>query len=225
MKKSKVTAHKSGGRWTMVFVLGIALTWISLPASNGEDKIVFESVAPQAGRITIEGTSTLHDWEIKGDTIVGRMSLDAAATDIESALFDGNAIPEVQVEIPVESLESGRRRMDTETAKALNAARYKFITYKLTSMERAPDQPAERLEAGEENDVLHAVATGELTISGQTRTVTFPVTIADRNGGLTIRGAADLKMTDFGVEPPRLMLGALRVGDDINVQFVWEPNQ
>ncbi len=225
MKKNKGSVRKSGGRWAMAFALGLALTWIPPCMANGiDDKIVYDSEGSGAGRITIEGTSTLHDWEVGGDTIVGRITLDETAADMEAAWLDAAEALSAQVEIPVRSLESGRRRMDREMFSALNASEYPTITYRLTAMERMPEEHTVPEDDHDEGTV-HLLANGELTISGQTRTVTFPVTIAARNGSLKIQGQAALTMTDFGVEPPRLMLGALRTGDEITVQFNWAPER
>lgn len=208
------------------FAMGLALLGSLSFAARANDAIEYRSAVAGAGRITIEGTSTLHDWEVGGDTILGHVTLAEAGADLEAAWLDAAETLTAQVEIPVRSLASGRRRMDREMFSALNASEYPTITYRLTEMERMPEEH-EPPDPGDEpaGGVIILLATGELTISGQTRTVTFPVRIAERNGALKIEGQANLKMTDFGVEPPRLMLGALRTGDEINVGFTWEPER
>ena len=53
--------------------------------------------------------------------------------------------------------------------------------------------------------------TGPLTIAGQSREVTITGTAARQNGRLRVTGSKQLTMTDFGVKPPRLMAGTMRV--------------
>jgi len=56
---------------------------------------------------------------------------------------------------------------------------------------------------------------GHLTIHGQMRTITFPVT----RGGGKYRGEVVLKQRDFGIEPIRIAGAAVKVKDEIKVEF------
>jgi hypothetical protein len=57
--------------------------------------------------------------------------------------------------------------------------------------------------------------TGRLTIHGQARTITFPVTRASAK----YHGAVVIKQRDFGIEPIKVAGGAVKVKDEIRVQF------
>jgi YceI-like domain len=57
--------------------------------------------------------------------------------------------------------------------------------------------------------------TGRLTIHGQSRPVTFPVTRA--NG--RYRGAVTLKQRDFGITPISIGGGTVKVKDEIKIEF------
>ena len=57
--------------------------------------------------------------------------------------------------------------------------------------------------------------TGRLTIHGQTRPVTFPVTRA--NG--RYRGSVTLKQRDFGITPISIGGGTVKVKDEIKIEF------
>ena len=57
--------------------------------------------------------------------------------------------------------------------------------------------------------------TGRLTIHGQVRAITFPV--ARVNG--KYRGAVAIKQRDFGIEPIKVAGGAVKVKDELTVQF------
>jgi hypothetical protein len=57
--------------------------------------------------------------------------------------------------------------------------------------------------------------TGRLTIHGQARTITFPA--ARANG--RYRGEVAIKQHDFGIEPIKVAGGAVKVKDELKVQF------
>jgi polyisoprenoid-binding protein YceI len=57
--------------------------------------------------------------------------------------------------------------------------------------------------------------TGRLTIRGQARTIAFPV--ASVNG--RYRGEVTIKQRDFGIEPIKVAGGAVKVKDELKVQF------
>lgn len=61
--------------------------------------------------------------------------------------------------------------------------------------------------------------TGQLTIHGQTKSVTFPVT---RQNG-TYRGTVPLKQRDFGIQPISIAGGTVKVKDELKVQFEIVP--
>jgi polyisoprenoid-binding protein YceI len=57
--------------------------------------------------------------------------------------------------------------------------------------------------------------TGRLTVHGQTRSLTFPVVRV--NG--RYRGEVAIKQRDFGIEPIRIAGGAVKVKDELRIQF------
>lgn len=57
--------------------------------------------------------------------------------------------------------------------------------------------------------------TGRLTIHGQGRTITFPVARLDGK----YRGEVAIKQRDFGIEPISVAGGAVKVKDELRVQF------
>jgi polyisoprenoid-binding protein YceI len=61
---------------------------------------------------------------------------------------------------------------------------------------------------------------GELEMAGATHPITLmAVATESPNGGLQVSGMHELNMTRWGVRPPRLMLGTLRVREDVQVHF------
>ena len=177
--------------------LPLALALAALAASA-------DRFAPADGSmVKVEGTSTLHAWSVQSTTIAGRID----ATTPEQ--WNGDA--GVVVTIPVASIKSEHAKMDKLMAEALKAKQYPDIRYELTHATPQGGAAAFTVKA-----------TGKLTIAGVTRDVTLDIH-GTRNaaGRYTLTGAAPLKMTDFGIKPPKAMLGTIKTGDDVSVTFRW----
>ena len=188
---------------------GLVLTGTGLV--RGESWIKYE--AQPGSKVRIEGTSTIHDWTVESQMIGGAMELD---TSTAADLLSMKVKPKVEVAIPVRSLKSGKKPMDTVMYNAMKQADHPKIEYRLGEL--TPKG------AGEKPDTFVYTATGALTVSGVTRTNLMTVNISriDKNQ-LKVTGTTNLKMTDFGIKPPApdLALGLIKTGDDIKITFEW----
>ena len=155
-------------------------------------------------KITIEGTSTMHDWvsnvtEVKA---TGKLvTQDGALQDIQS----------LKVEIAVLGIKSEKgKTMDKKTWKALKEEAFPTITYQLKAIRSIePEDQDYKLQT-----------TGVLEIAGKAIDIDMAVTASLLNGqGIRFEGSKDLKMTGFEIDPPTAMFGALKTGDDITIRF------
>jgi polyisoprenoid-binding protein YceI len=89
----------------------------------------------------------------------------------------------------------------------LDANRYPAITFESTSV-------TARGSAG----ALDLSVAGKLSIHGQTRTVTAPVTMKVAGSQLTATGRFLIKQTDFGITPVSVG-GVVKVKDELNITF------
>ena len=175
-----------------------------------------------ASRLTVEGTSTLHHWMVEGKSVGGSLIFhenELASLWTTSGPLSQPLAPTVHVEIPVTSLKSGKRAMDEKMYEALKAKAHPMIVYHLESAKVTTRQTAQ----GHDADGSFAVeATGILTVAGVERTVDIPMHVGRLSDHrLEIRGDTALRMTEFGIDPPRAMLGALRAGDTVHVHWTW----
>jgi polyisoprenoid-binding protein YceI len=166
-------------------------------------------------KVKIEGTSTIHDWSVESQIIGGTVELDAAS---DADLKAMKVRPTVAVNIPVRSLKSGTKSMDSVMYEHMKQKDFPKIEYKLLELKPAA------AAAGAAAAAASFEAVGALTIAGVTKTNTMPVTF-DRPaaGQLKISGQAGLKMTDFGIKPPApdIGLGFIKTGDDVKISFEW----
>jgi polyisoprenoid-binding protein YceI len=177
--------------------------------------------AKPGSKVSIAGTSTIHDWTMDGQIIGGFMELPAGVEFDQSkstvtGVTGDKLNARVQASIPVRSLKSSHAGMDEVMQQAMNEKAHPKIQYRLTEM---------KLKAS------HAAGTpfefdtkGELVINGVTNVIALPVSIesADKTK-LKVIGKIPLKMTDYKIKPPApdIGLGLIKTGDDITISIEW----
>ena len=62
-------------------------------------------------------------------------------------------------------------------------------------------------------------ATGQLTIAGVQKDVALTGTAQPQADTLVMNGQYDLRMSDYGIKPPTLLLGAIKVADPVVIHF------
>ena len=154
-------------------------------------------------QFTIQGTSSLHDWEMVSNSFDG--SLGSIGENEASLQFE-----KIEVTVPVESLLSGKKVMDKKCYEALKFEEHPKIRYRFRKMENLKPTGAENYTA---------TFIGALTVAGQTKTVSIPVSIQQKGNQIRIEGAKPLKMSDFDVTPPKALLGTLKTGNEITIVF------
>lgn len=159
-------------------------------------------------KVSVAGTSTLHDWTVESARIEGEVTVP------EGFLAgDASVQPTVAVSIPARSLASGKKKMDDLMHGALRAEEHKSIQYRLVSA---------KPKSGAGSDRVVLDTRGRLTIAGKTREVPMEVEVLRQAGGrLLVKGTAAITMSDFGMKPPTAMLGTVKTGDDVTVRFEW----
>ena len=62
-------------------------------------------------------------------------------------------------------------------------------------------------------------AEGTLTIAGQSQPAILPGKLYPGGGGLWLDGQYTLKMSTFGIKPPTMMMGTIKVGDAVTIRY------
>jgi polyisoprenoid-binding protein YceI len=153
------------------------------------------------GKIVVKGTSTIHDWEMEATTFKASATM---TQDNEEKTIISNAV----VTIITENLKSESSSMDDKAYEALKSEKFKTISFRQTS-----DIKIQAFQ-------FTAQVKGNMTIAGQTKPVVLKISgQITENKELNITGTANLKMTSFGVKPPKAMMGAIKSGDEITIEF------
>lgn len=163
---------------------------------------------PQSA-LWIEGDSTLHRWS-STSTALG-FTADVPPGKSAEEILRGGLVKGVKVTVPIASLKSGETGLDKNMQKALKAGDEPDIVFQLDGYRIAKEGDAARIDA-----------TGTLSIAGKDRTIQLEAVWKTRDGRAVIDGRYPLEMTDYGVKPPTLMLGAIKVDKHVAVQFHLE---
>ena len=181
----------------------LAITVLALGASH---PAVDQLAIKEGSRLWFEGTSTVRDWNCQASRLDAVIDAEAGAP---AAVLGGQkAVRTVTLTIPVAQLNcNDNRTMNGHMWKALNSERHPAIQFVLTNYDVARAAPS------------RGTLQGTLMINGTTRPVTLPVAFEGAEGALRVTGTYALKMTDWGVAPPKLMMGAMKVGETVTVRF------
>lgn len=182
----------AAGAW--ILALGLAQA-AQLAAMNGS-------------ALWLEGDSTLHPFS-STSTAVGVRAIVAGGTgDLKEAIASGR-IGELKVTVPVASLKSGKGGLDKNLYKAMKEDRFPAVTFELHSY-----------RAGKEVDgAIEIQAAGTLAVAGSTRAVALAGRAIPGKSGLRLIGRHELLMTDFGIQPPKMMGGMIKTRDQIVVHY------
>lgn len=150
-------------------------------------------------QITIEGTSTLHDWSMTSTEVKYQVQFEIGDEGKPERL---NALT---FSVPFESFKSGSNALDKNAYSTMDTEVHKLITFKMTSAVVGPEK-------------IHCV--GNLTIAGATNPIDLDANyFVSNNRAIVCSGLKNLKMSDFKIDPPVFMFGTVRTDDEIKINF------
>lgn len=148
-------------------------------------------------RLWFDGTSTVRSFKCSATKV------DVAAMG-EPTAAPAEIVKSASLVVPVQQIDCGNKTMNEHMRKALKADQFQQISWSLTSYE----------VQGSTVTLL-----GKLTIAGKQNVIELKGTGSADNGVIRFKGSKQFKMTEYGVKPPSLMLGTMKVGDPITVSF------
>ena len=179
----------------------LTVVFASLAAAAGEPATSPQLSSAQS-RITVSGTSNLHDWQVVANGVRAAVTLPVGFLDGASAVQ-----PTGTFTLPARALRSDKDRMNELMWKALAADRHRDLTFELRGA-RVKEHAAE----GATIEVQ-----GLLTVAGKGKSIAITLQLQRQADRLVARGEIPLLMSDFGISPPTALLGTLRTGDRVVV--------
>ena len=160
-----------------------------------------------AARVSIAGTSNIHEFTAATtDVKMTQLALadGVAGPNLLSAILNPGSLQAFEIVVKAGTLTSPKEGLDKNMWKALKTGQYPDIVFKLARLEG---------KAG----ALRAI--GTLKIAGVEREVGFDLKAAANASTITVIGDVPLLMTDYGIAPPKAMLGMLKTDPKVTVKF------
>lgn len=162
-------------------------------------------------RLWLEGSSNVKAWTCKATAMEALIAIDASLADSRDEATVARSLRGVDVIVPVRMLKCGDRHMEANMYSALKAPKPPAISYIIADFELTPSLSGDRLSVE---------ATGKMSVAGAERSVSMTVkTEKLPDGTRRARGTVPIRMTDFGIVPPRSWFGMLRTADKVLIQF------
>jgi|SRR5687768_7846683 len=196
--------------YTLLIVIG-ALVLIAGDAPAQDQSGSLRLPVRADSRVWLEGSSNVRDWTCKATAMEALIAVDAQTVDSRDDIIVAKSLRGVDVIIPVRKLKCGDRHMEANMYDALKAPKPPAMSYIVADFELTPSLS---------DDGLSIEAVGKMSVAGAERPVRMTVkTESLPDGTRRARGTVPIRMTDFGIVPPRPWFGVLRTADKVLVQF------
>jgi polyisoprenoid-binding protein YceI len=149
----------------------------------------------------VTGTSTVRGWTCSAK---GSVTVTPGAGSSKPVPGFANGVQAATVTVPVKSFVCPNEEMTQHLLEVMKADKFPEIVYRLERYEVTGGPPQ---------------AIGTMTIAGVTQPMSVVVALKASPQGAQVEGTTRLDMTKFGVEPPVVMLGMLKVGPQIRIEF------
>jgi len=130
-----------------------------------------------------------------------------------SAVIAGNTVSKADFTVDMTTVASDQSRRDNQfQGRIMDTASFPTATFELT-------KPIELSSTPDLNEEIKATATGDFTLRGTTKSVTFEVT-ASRKGADTIavQGSVPIVWSEWGIPEPSF--GPAQVADNGEIEFL-----
>lgn len=199
--------------WAIAVAAWAAVFTPVTPYDNGpkaEERVpVIDLVLAPESRLRVEGTSTVRGYTCNATEVGGVVQIAPNVSQVVVPVL-GTAVRGVELEIPIGALDCGNGTMNDHMRKALQAKEHPTIKFRVATHEVSL--------TGDGTGKIEMA--GDLTIAGTTKRITMNAAAAPgADGVIQISGSKEIDMTEYGVKPPKLMLGTMKVNEMVTVHF------
>lgn len=115
-----------------------------------------------------------------------------------------------RIEISVNQFEGTNKRIRKDFLEMVNASEYPFIIMVI--------EPRGLAKCRNEKGLSDFKT--EITIAGVSKRYVVPCSIDScENSGYVLKGRLEIKLTDFGIDPPKKLLGIIEVDNEVRIDY------
>ncbi|MDP3292845.1 MAG: YceI family protein [Sulfuricurvum sp.] len=156
-----------------------------------------------AGNLSFESGSIKAHTEVFGDSSIdptakkatSHLSMDAAPATLKGT-----------IEISMSDLISDNKKRDTNMQETLESSTFPKAVFEIKEV----------VVKGGDNVILK----GAMNLHGVTKPMSFEGTVSEEASKVRIKVKSSMKMTDFGITPPKMVFLVVRDQVDLNVDVV-----
>lgn len=111
---------------------------------------------------------------------------------------EGDKIKELNVGVMIDTLKSGDSGLDDKAYEALKISKFNVITFVLKSVNE------------------DGTITGVFKVTDKEKEATLTPDVLTTDN---VAGSFQVKMTEFDIEPPSVMFGAIKSGDEVTIKY------
>lgn len=188
---------------------GLIVLALMLPASVQAQETGLTLGTQPGSRMWVEGGSSVRSWSCDA-TLVEALVTGDAVPATASAKEVSAAARRATLTVPVAKLDCRNGTMNEHMRKALKANAHKEIQYRIEKWELAP--------RGDDEGTV--TTSGTLVMAGAEKPIAVELTAKrTAQGTWQLEGSKTIRMTEWGIKPPTLMLGTMKVKDPVTVKF------
>jgi polyisoprenoid-binding protein YceI len=142
-------------------------------------------------------TGTFAGFRIEEElTAVGSSTAVGRTGDVTGSItIEGSTLTAAEFEVDLTTVTTNDGRRDDRVQSALDTGTYPTATFTLT-------EPVELGDAATTGEAVSVVATGDLTIHGETQRVEIPIDAQLVDGTIVLVASTDIVFSDYGVDVP-----------------------
>lgn len=151
-------------------------------------------------KLWVEGKSTVRDYKCMAKVMDATISGGPEGTSVPLA----QVVKSAAVTVEVAALDCSNGTMNEHMRKALKASEAPTITFTLDSYEL--------------NDGVASLF-GKLQMAGREHAITIPAAVSEEGDLIRVTASKAINMKEWGVKPPSLMLGTMKVKELVTINF------
>ncbi len=187
-------------RLKVILLIGFTICFAFPHATNAQTNYTVDSNSV----INIKGTAPLHNWGMTAHAFTGSAKFSFGENN------ELRAVSEFSLNLPVHNLMSEDRGMEKSAYKALKEDKFKDIVFELTS--------AMFIKSGSEHYLI--LLHGNLTMAGVTQPTTLKTSACiNKDGTILCTGSLPLYLSDYNIQRPSFLLGTMKVGDVLVLNY------
>lgn len=192
-------------RITTIFVFILMLSYSLRGSENAV--LVHRLIVQPTSQLIIDGKTNLNSFKCAIPHYIGKdtLVLHEGGKNVRPVFVKGS------VALDASSFDCGMAMMTSDFRKTINSKNYPAIVIDFISFERAP-------RYGNKEEKFKGIV--KISLGGTTKLFEMDCTIEAMPTGLIhLKGGRDFTFSDFNLQPPKRMMGLVKVEEALNVGF------